>query len=373
MFVKNKKHSIVLSGYFGFGNVGDEAVLAAMVQALAGEMPGVQIVILSNRPQETKDTFAAYRVEAVNRWNFREVSKAIKKSNLVISGGGSLLQDVTGKKSIIYYTAIINMAKRYNRPVMIYAQGIGPLLTSFSRKKTQKAMAQAKAITLRDQFSQELLALLKVDLQKVQQTADPVFAWQPPEVETPPLMSGKKRLVVCLRPWQNLNTSAIARALNAAGQAGWQVIFLPFQAPGDEEIAKEVAEKMENNPQVLEALTPAEAWSILGRADFVFGMRLHSLIIAAVQGIPFAAISYDPKVTAFAEEAEQPKVAEAENIDAEELTQKLVLALSQKNAAQAKLKEKKLAWQMAAQKNAEIAKELFLATGGLYDKEINNV
>nr|WP_316046858.1 polysaccharide pyruvyl transferase family protein [Planococcus glaciei] len=99
---------IVLSGYYGFDNVGDEAILYAIIQSLKEYYPEIGIVVLSNKPEKTART---YGVEAVNRWNVAEVAKAIKAADGLISGGGSLLQDETGRKSIPYYAGVMKIAQ----------------------------------------------------------------------------------------------------------------------------------------------------------------------------------------------------------------------------------------------------------------------
>ena len=95
---------VVLSGYFGFDNVGDEAILFSIIRALRKLEPSVDITVLSNNPAETA---ATYGVETVNRWNIGEVRAALKSADGLISGGGSLMQDATSWKSIPYYSAVI--------------------------------------------------------------------------------------------------------------------------------------------------------------------------------------------------------------------------------------------------------------------------
>ncbi|SMB88453.1 Polysaccharide pyruvyl transferase [Desulfonispora thiosulfatigenes DSM 11270] len=86
---------VILSGYYGFNNAGDEAVLYSIIAALRGLDENLEITVLSNNPEHT---IKAYQVKAINRWKVKEIYPAIKEADLVISGGGSLLQDVTSKK-----------------------------------------------------------------------------------------------------------------------------------------------------------------------------------------------------------------------------------------------------------------------------------
>ncbi len=129
---------LVLSGYYGFYNVGDEAILQSIIQALHEEDPTLELVVLSNDPDYTRKM---YGVEAVNRWDIRAIYKEIKRSNGLISGGGSLLQDKTSIKSILYYTGIMRIARFLKKPYYIYAQGIGPIT-----KKTKSFISEMASI-----------------------------------------------------------------------------------------------------------------------------------------------------------------------------------------------------------------------------------
>lgn len=115
---------LVLSGYYGFYNVGDEAILQSIIESLSKENPDIELVVLSNDSKYTKEM---YGVESVDRWDIKAVYHAIKNSDGVISGGGSLLQDQTSTKSILYYTGIMGLARLLKKPYYIYSQGIGQL------------------------------------------------------------------------------------------------------------------------------------------------------------------------------------------------------------------------------------------------------
>ncbi len=114
---------VVISGYYGYHNVGDEAILKSIITALRSQDANIEIVVLSNDIEYTKKT---YNVEAINRWNILQIYNELRKSDGLISGGGSLLQDATSNRPIKYYTFIMKIAKFAKKPVFIYAQGIGP-------------------------------------------------------------------------------------------------------------------------------------------------------------------------------------------------------------------------------------------------------
>ncbi|NLK01375.1 MAG: polysaccharide pyruvyl transferase CsaB, partial [Clostridia bacterium] len=143
---------VVLSGYYGFQNAGDEAILYSIIKALRKVSPDIEMLVLSNSPSETS---LRHGVEAANRWCIKEIYSEIRKSDLFISGGGSLLQDVTGLKSLVYYLGIVFLAKLLGKPVMFYAQGIGPINSFIGRVLTKIAADRVDLITVRDENSRK--------------------------------------------------------------------------------------------------------------------------------------------------------------------------------------------------------------------------
>ncbi|WP_078060806.1 polysaccharide pyruvyl transferase family protein [Desulfotomaculum copahuensis] len=174
---------VAVSGYYGFDNLGDEAVLYSLLDALREYCPGVRPVVLSHAPERTA---ALYGVEAVNRWRPGEVYRALAGADLLISGGGSLLQDVTGLKSLLYYLAVIWLARRLGRPVVFYAQGIGPVRSWPGRLLMRLVANQVQLITVRDEKSARDLADMGVTRPPVHVTADPVLGLDPAGVDPQP-------------------------------------------------------------------------------------------------------------------------------------------------------------------------------------------
>lgn len=111
---------VLLSGYYGFDNAGDDAVLFAIIQALKETIEHVEIVVLSNQPEKTAEQF---QVKAVDRWSKGGLLKAIKHCDVLISGGGSLLQDVTSKNGILYYLGIIKLQQMLAKKLLYMPRG----------------------------------------------------------------------------------------------------------------------------------------------------------------------------------------------------------------------------------------------------------
>lgn len=298
---------VLISGYYGFNNAGDEAVLYSLVAALRGVHDNLEITVLSDDPAHT---IKSYDVKAINRWDKKAIYQAIKETDLVISGGGSLLQDVTSKNGILYYLGILGIARILRKKVLIYSQGIGPIKIKRNRFLTGKILNKAAAITVRDIDSKKDLEKMKIK-QEILLASDPVLGI---DIESIDAARGqellqladvdfnKPLLTVSLRKWpaDKENYAAITKACDHFARKGFEIIFLPMHFPEDINAARAVLNNMQE-PAILlkQHYTVHETLCILKRSDLVVGMRLHALIMSAVVEKPLVAISYDPKIERF--------------------------------------------------------------------------
>lgn len=334
---------IVLSGYYGFDNVGDDAIMYAIIQALRKIDAGVEITVLSNNPAATQREFG---VSAVNRWKLGEVSAVLKRADGLISGGGSLMQDATSMKTIPYYAGIIRMAKMHGTPVFVYAQGMGPIHKGLSKWITKSTFNKVDGVTVRDVESLELLHNIgvrsgrgKATLEKAWSRAgfvgvspahldgddvaaivpDPVIGidasqfrcgWLDNEMLDGRL-AGKEFVSVSVRDWpSDFNfKKEIAAGLDAIAAAGFSIVFIPMHGEHDDVTSHEIAGMMQAESLVAPFNVPIEEKiAVIGGSKLLIGMRLHSLIFAGIAYTPFVALSYDPKIDSFAAIVEQPVV-----------------------------------------------------------------
>ncbi|WP_223066118.1 polysaccharide pyruvyl transferase family protein [Paenibacillus caui] len=180
--VASVTRTIVLSGYYGFRNSGDEAVLRSILTALEeeGQRSGIAFepVVLSSDPDWTSHM---YGVRAVPRMKFAEVWKAIHGSDGLISGGGSLLQDATGPASVPYYLGIIKLAQWMGKPTFVYAQGVGPVNRKPYRRLIASVFRKCRYISVRDMESAELLRSMRLRMENIEVVPDPVMGMKLPE------------------------------------------------------------------------------------------------------------------------------------------------------------------------------------------------
>jgi len=363
------KNRVVISGYYGFNNLGDEAVLYSMLQALRRAVPGLEITVLSNDPPATA---REYGVTAVDRWNLRAVAGAIRRSRVLISGGGSLLQDVTGLQSLLYYLGIIWIARLLRRPVVYYAQGIGPVNTGTGRRLTGLTTRGARAVTVRDGESARDLESMGVR-RAVEVVADPVLGLHPDEIDLTiganvlkrhGVTSGKCVVGVSVRPLPGPATAweaELAGALDLLARAGRTVVFVPMHRPADLITSREIASLMKE-PHVIigEKLNVPQMLSLVANLDLLVGMRLHALIFAAVGGVPPVGIVYDPKVERFLRRIDLTPAGTPDLLKAEALAEMAALYISGREQLRDQMARRVGELRAAAERPAQIVRELLI-------------
>ena len=323
---------IVISGYYGFNNAGDEALLTAMLAALRAVEPKADITVISGNPG---NTIVKHQVKSLYRFAAVRLLRAIGEADLVISGGGSLLQDVTSKRSLAYYLSVIAAAKWKRKKVMLFAQGIGPIRSRFMRMLTRLVVSKADVITVRDQDSAEELARMGVPASKVEVTADPVLMLNPESkvagktiLAEAGLDPYKPIIGVSVREWpdnQRCLKQLSAALGNLSEKHSAQIAILPLQVSKDlkdSQLLQSYLPKMRNKVVLLQGdYSTEEFLSIIGSFRLLIGMRLHALIFAAVMKAPLMAVSYDPKVDSFLKAIGTESVGTVETLDAARVEQ----------------------------------------------------
>lgn len=325
------KKNILISGYYGFDNSGDDAILRAIINDISENIDNVEITVLSKNPSYTEKV---YKINAVDRFSLRSVVRAIRQCDLFISGGGSLLQDVTSTRSLLYYISLMRLAKFLNKKVMVYANGVGPINRKINRIWTRQILNKVDLITLRDEDSRSFLKELKVSNENIFVTADPVFtleATRTKEVEEilkkEAIPNDKPLVGVSFRNWKDsINLiENIAKTIDYLVESkDVNILLIPMHYPDDLEISKRVMEKVENkNTYLLSAKYSVEdLMGIINRLEIILAMRLHSLIYAASQGTPMVGIVYDPKIEGFLRSINMDYMCPAEGLRYEELIEK---------------------------------------------------
>ena len=284
----------VLCGYYGMGNGGDEALLAALLQMLPQD---IQPLVLSANPQATEKL---HQVQSSDRYSVFGLIAEFKRSDLFIWGGGSLMQDATSARNPIYYGGLMGLAQGMGLQTIAWAQGVGPLNRRLSQWIAKRAFQGCQAVSVRDQNSAKMLAQWQVASIIA---PDPVWALEakPVEIERDrdvPLVA------VVLRSHPDLTACRLATITEALqilqAQTNADILLIPFQPVQDLAIAKAIDqslnEKSKNSSQIITETDPRRLKGIFRKVDLAIAMRLHGVIMAIAEGCQCSALSYDPKV-----------------------------------------------------------------------------
>jgi len=304
-------------------------VLQSIVMALKeeGERAGIHVVpvVLSADPIKTT---RLYGVEAAHRMRPAELREAIGSCDALISGGGSLLQDVTGLATIPYYVGVLKLAQWMGKPTFIYSQGVGPVQRRLFDPMIRGAMNRSKLVSVRDEQSAELLLRMGVR-QEVLVVPDPVMGF--PWLDEGKLdMPGGDRIPVvgvAIRHWRKdrRELEQLAAGLSLlVERRRVRIRLLPLHPPYDDDASSYVLAQLSASARngadiVRDGLTPLAMLEQVAGCDLMIAMRLHALIYAATQLVPMLGISYDPKIDHFLHRLGEQPVGTTDALDPERL------------------------------------------------------
>ena len=363
---KNVRDGVVICGAYGRGNAGDDAILEAILQEMRGIDPDMPVTVISKDPKSTRLT---YRVRSVSRMNIPAWRGAMKRAKLYINGGGSLIQDVTSRRSLWFYLHNIQSAKRSGCQVQMYGCGIGPVTRENHRKLAAEVLNRSvDAITLREPDSLDELRAMGVTQPEILLTADPALTLRrasDDETDSVLLRAGipphGRYICFALRQWKGFEGKAplFAKAAKYAYETyGLTPVFAAVEKHQDPIAARQAAAGLDIPHYFLD--DAGGAGTIIGalsRMELVVAMRLHALIFAAGQGIPLAGVVYDPKVSAFLRYIGQELFTDLDALTEENLREMIDRAAAQAShpEAQAAAVER---LQGMERKNVETARRL---------------
>lgn len=305
------KH-IAVSGYYGFDNFGDEAILNVLTKEL--KKNNFYVTVFSKNPQKTGFNLG---VNSVYTFNIKSIIKILKNCDVLISGGGSLLQDSTSLKSLLYYVFIILCAEFFKKDVIIFAQGIGPIKNVFGKFLTKIALKKCEYITVRDEKSLFLLRSWKLDPELV---SDPVW-----NIETN-TYTPLGRIGIQLRSWKGLTHKFLFNLANKVVEqfSDKEIYIYSFQDALDLDICKHFEAQLKLlkpniKTKLINAISIDATIESFANLDYLIGMRYHACLLALKYGIPTLALSYDIKVKKLAEKFDLPCSELREEEDLEQL------------------------------------------------------
>lgn len=284
--------ALLVAGYYGYGNLGDEAIRIALRDVLSHRMD-LRVRWLVARPRDEDE---------VARMSPFAILSALRVTSALVLGGGGLLQNRTSTRSLLYYLGLLFAARLLRHRVFLLGQGIGPITGRLARRLTRQALAGAAFLGCRDRGS--LGALRELGLTGT--LGGDLFFLEPPPAPSPIRDETQPRIVFCLKGLRATAETAeryaeVLRTLRAA-RPGISLDLLPFFPVQDLPLAREIATRLGSDCGTAEAWTVEQALAVIADADLVVSSRLHPLEFALRTGTPFLGVPADPKIPGFLDE-----------------------------------------------------------------------
>lgn len=284
----------LISGYYGFDNFGDEAIL----KILLDKLKDCEVTVLSANPRKT---FDEYGVHTVYTFSLEHVLKEIARCDVLISGGGSLLQNVTSTKSLWFYGSVIRFAHLMRKEVIIFAQGIGPIKGWWSTRLAKDIIKKSKYVSVRDEKSLELLKKWKINHANL--VCDPLYSL---EVEQP---ERTKKIGIQLRKFETLTDELFDNIVSQIKNRYYdrEIELLSLQDEMDVGISQVFYNKLKKvdpkiKVKIVKGLSNSQIIERISQYDCMIGMRYHACLVAVKYGVKTLAITYDPKVEMLAKD-----------------------------------------------------------------------
>ena len=361
-----------ISGSYGGLNLGDEAILKSIIQQLAQSLP-VEITVFSRDVDDTRRRHPqAARVVAVRTLGRNEVLPEIECLDLFILGGGGILFDAEAK----VYLREVELALEKSVPVMVYAIGVGPLNAAEAQQLVRAQLSAVDAVTVREAQARKLLEEIGVK-REIVVTADPAFLLEPDPLpvgalEREGLEPGGRLIGMSVREPgaaapdidENMYHALLANAADFMVERYDATVVLVPMEPRMQDVRQchAVIARM-LRPQRATVLkgeyTSSQMLSLVGRFMFAVGMRLHFLIFAALQGVPFVALPYASKVEGFLADMEMV-TPPLQLVNAGRLLAHIDYNWDQREALKERIKRKLPELQARAAESNKIAVQLLL-------------
>jgi len=290
---------IGIIGNYGATNIGDDAILTAILKSLSGH----KITVFSANPEKTNSEYGIntaplfpFGIRSGIKKGFSKSIRALKEVDVVILGGGGLFQDDYLYACFIWAWQVF-WVKRLKRPLFIYGAGVGPLKTWLGKKLTKWAFNKADIITVRDHYSRDLLHKIGILEQNIYTTSDSAFVYKTPEM----IKDRTKNLfIISLRPWLTYNSKIISSFVSyldhLKNEKNAEFIFVCMQQikEHDHRVIDPVLKRVGGELYIPKHFS--DLIQVMQTAEFAIGMRYHFLIAALLTQTPVLPVSYSPKV-----------------------------------------------------------------------------
>lgn len=332
---------IAIHGFYGHGNLGDEAILKALLQEF-GKFSNIKVVVFSRNPKQVSATHGVGCLPERGRWSVLRRIWKIKMSDLFVLGGGGLLKDY-GKDSsdVRRWLGLLQLAKRLNVKTALLAVGVENIRYDESRKIIKNVLDKVNLITVRDHISKDVLMDVGI-ANEIKVVTDPAVLLANSNAGGIKEFTSSPKVIICVRHWfdkgfyiekPEINENFL-RSLSVAADFliehyNAKIEFIPFRTTSyddDRIVAKHVVSYMKHKDRTfLHSRAPDvdEFIEMVKQSSLVIGMRLHSLILATSVGVPVIGLAYMPKVEGYMDSIGQREYS----LDLETITSEKLIGL----------------------------------------------
>ncbi|MCW5937322.1 MAG: polysaccharide pyruvyl transferase CsaB [Fimbriimonadaceae bacterium] len=346
---------LLLAGYFGCGNLGDDAILLGFHCGIEGK--GYETKTLCGNAE---GLMRQYGMQGVYRKDLNSVGQAIRECDALVFPGGSIFQDATSTRSVAYYSKLALDAKKAGKKVVMLGQGVGPLTGFFGKRMATSAFKAADLVVVRDPASGA--ALRSMGVEKVRIAADMAFLLPEPSLSEGSSagfgVAGTKSVGISARPWGKDRNKAVIKLFGEFAQIlsrnGYIPTFIEMDSALDGPLILEIAKTLGGKvPDMRNLGSPRAVQERLQRMHAVVAMRLHAGILATTVGVPVFLLSYDPKVSAFANAIGMPAPPQLQGLTAQRLFDGFQSFIQDRDRVAEGLKRRREDLAKEAQKNIE--------------------
>lgn len=310
--MKQSTDNILLTGFFGAGNVGDEAVSLAVYEGVKEQLPGAKFSIVTRNPAYTRNFTGITGAKAVKGFypsqdfwlRMSSHIRSVKRSDLIVIGGGGILQDVHSWTTIPAFLIPACFGILYNRNIITVGIGVGPVKNRWLKDLICFTCNRMARVQVRDEKSKKVLIECGVEADKITVTADVVPSLDVKQHVSAQQLPGPAPVVaLAFRKWPDLDEDGLVAICSRLIENGVHIRMLGYESAHDKKFYEQLILKFEPRHQgKISIHIPADlkdAMQEVKNADFLFSMRLHGCVFAAALGTSFYAVPYDHKVTEF--------------------------------------------------------------------------
>lgn len=316
---------ILIIGYYGSDNLGDELLLKETLKLLTPHVDHSNIKVLSYHVDQTK---RFHGVEGVSRNKPFQILSAIKGADIIIGGGGSMLQNVTSNRSLMYYLSLINFGLLLRKKVVLLGNGIGPIKGGFQTRLVKRTLNRIDYLHIRDKDSYDWIN---------GDQKEHIHLGQDLALDNSTGSADIKRnnVIINLRMWKSVDAikSVVKPFIHYVEKKGYTVTCLSMQDGNDDKAMADLGPI-----KTFESLEALEKEVQTSR--FAIAMRLHTLILCSNYGVPFIGLSYDPKVSTFCRQMDMPYYESFESLSFHDLVKSFDLLEANETVYVSEIQEK---------------------------------